>query len=180
MSDVGAFAVDPAIAAVFRKEDAFSSGGEDAVIGGAGDDFPALVDVAALDRDGWDRLIVVSAGIPDGQADAPSPAPWVMVMVEGKPVAPSPADADGDRRKAADGACLHLAFSDFGKTVLEGEKLVIVCHEGDGAVRSGIAVAVDGLDTGETFREGGQHSFELRLRGDVSFGIDESPELAVA
>lgn len=48
MSDVGAFAVDPAIAAVFRKEDAFSSGGEDAVIGGAGDDFSALVDVAAL------------------------------------------------------------------------------------------------------------------------------------
>ena len=103
-----------------------------------------------------------------------------MVMAEGKPVAPSPADTYGDRRKAADGVRLHLAFSDFGKAVPEGEKLVVVCHEGDGAVRSGIAVAVDGLDTGKTFGEGSQHSFELRLRGDVSFGIDESPELAVA
>lgn len=102
-----------------------------------------------------------------------------MVMAEGKPVAPSPADADGDRRTAADGARLHLAFSDFGKAVLEGEKLVVVCHEGDGAVRSGIAVAIDGLDTGESFGEEGQHSFELRLCSDVSFGIDESPELAV-
>ena len=77
VGDVGAFFVHPAVVSVFRNQDTLFAGGEDAVIGGAGDDFAGLIDVAPL-HGGRDGLIGAIGRSPQRDADAKAPVAMVM------------------------------------------------------------------------------------------------------